>query len=48
MNLLLLFLLALFVYAVATSDRTVVRPRAIALIGICVVLAIGFSTRRFI
>ena len=48
MKLLLLFLFATFAFAVVTADRTVVRPRAMVLIGICAVLAIGFSTRRFI
>lgn len=48
MNLLLVFLLGLFAYAVATADRVAVRPRAPYLFAICVVVAIGYTARRFI
>lgn len=48
MRLLLVFLVGLFVYSVVTADRTSVVPRTLTLIVICMVVALGFTARRFI
>lgn len=48
MNLLLTFLIGLFVLAVASADREIARPRPIVLFAVCAVVAVGYTARRFI
>jgi hypothetical protein len=47
-NLLLVFLIGLFTFSVATADAAAPRPRVVVLLGICLVLTAAYTTRRFI